>query len=169
MFKYVALALLGIFGLIVVVNVIRGLIKGFKKSLACLAAIILSVIIALVLTITLCTPEMATDIIETAKTLITEPELLELFEVEELGVAISNYSVMLASPFFFTLAFILVSFVLSLVFAIVIRFIPILKSFKGLKSRLFGRSSVSCVDLSSASSALCRSLEPWTSSRRSML
>ena len=138
MFQYVTLAFVASFILIVVVNVIRGLIKGFKKSLGCLVAIVLSVIIAFVLTITLCTPEMATDIIETAKTLITEPELLELFEVEELGVAISNYSVMLASPFFFTAAYTVVSLILSLVIAIVIRIIPIFKSFKGLKNRLFG-------------------------------
>jgi uncharacterized membrane protein required for colicin V production len=138
MLQYVSLGLLGIFCLIVIVNLVRGLIKGLKKSLACLAGIILSVVIALILTLTVCTPELATDFIETAKTVVTEPEILELLEVEELGATISNYSVMLASPFFFMLAFIPISLIVCLVCAIVIRFIPILKSFKGLKNRLFG-------------------------------
>lgn len=138
MFQYVSLGLLVLFSLILVLNIVRGLVKGLKKSLACLVAIVLSVLIALILTVTICTPSNVSGLSESLQPMLNESGAEEILEVEELLEAISSYSIMLVAPFFFTLVFIVVSLIVCLIFAIVIRFIPILNGFKGAKNRLLG-------------------------------
>ena len=119
----IGLALLGIFGIFLFSNVIIGLCTGLKKSVARLAANILSVIIAIITTIVVCNPssEAMTNVLDVLGELVVGTPIEEFLAVDALGVSISYYISMIIAPFFCMVTFVIVSFILSIVAAIVIR------------------------------------------------
>ena len=138
MFTYFLLALTAVVFLIVVVNIVKSLIRGLKKSIGSLVAVIFSAIVALILTKTICSP--GSSVVAALTNLLSSIDgaIAELFAIEELGTAVSYYSSMLVAPIFFTLAFIVVSIIVSIIVAIVIRFIPPFKKPNALANRLGG-------------------------------
>jgi len=140
MFQYVTIALLATVAVFVLVNVIKALIRGLKKSVGTLVAIVLSVIIATIITFTVCTPGSAAVnwLMETINGILPEGDIKDLFAIEELGDALAHYSVMLAAPFFFTAVFSVASIVVSIIVAIIVKIIPPHKKPAGVANRLGG-------------------------------
>ncbi len=140
MFKYVSLALVAITAIIVLINLIKGLIRGFKKTIGSLAAIVLSAVIALIITAIICNPgsSLMTWVIDLVKGLIGGAELEDIFAISELGESIAYYIAMVAAPFVFLVLYIVLSMIISIVVGIVIKFIPPIIKKKGLLHRLGG-------------------------------
>ncbi len=140
MFIYVGIAMIAITAIIVLANLFIGLARGFKRTIGSLAAIIISAVIAFILTTFLCSPQSAlmTWAIDTVKGFLTQPEIQEILNIGEVEEAISYYAAMLAAPIFFALVFIVISTIVTVIAAIVIRFIPPFNLKKGLLHRLGG-------------------------------
>ena len=138
----VPLVLLGVIGLIVIINMIIGLIGGLKKRLAALAAIIVSAIIAAIVTAFVCSPGsgLVTFIMEQINGILAETELgLTLgFEQGSVGEALVYYIAMIVKPVFFTVVYAILSLILCIVMAIVSKFIPILNNIPKVAKRLGG-------------------------------
>ena len=126
MFQYISLGLLAITALIVLINLLKGLIRGLKKTIGSLAAIILSAIVAFIVTVIICNPSSSVMqiLLDFVTDLIGTGELAEIFGIAAIGVAISYYVSMLLSPFVFLVLYILISIVVSIVVGIVIKFVP---------------------------------------------
>jgi hypothetical protein len=124
----------------VIVNVVKGLLRGLKKTVGSLIAIILSAIISYIVMGIICKPESSViiKVIDLLKNLLKDQAIQDVFNIPELGEALSHYAAMLASPFVFFALFVVISIVLSIVIAIVIRFIPPFKKPGLLLNRLGG-------------------------------
>lgn len=140
MMAIIALLPLALFGLFLLINVVIGLCTGLKKSLARLAAVIASAIIALITTFIACSPTsgLISSVCGIIEELFAASALEEILAVEALGLSVAYYISMLISPFFFTVVFIGLSIILSIVAAIVIRFIFRNKKPGALLNRLGG-------------------------------
>lgn len=134
----ISAVLLGLFILIIGINVLKSTLRGLKKSIGSLAAVMISAIIAAVLTVFLCSPDAG--VVSGLQGVLTDSvgEVAEIFSIEAVSEAVAYYVSMLLSPFFFTLCFALISIILSIVIAIVIKFIPPHKKPGKLLNRLGG-------------------------------
>lgn len=136
-FEYIAYGLLGITALIVVFNLLKGLIRGFKKTVGTFVSIVLSAIIAMILTVVLCRP--SSDFMVMLMSYIKDYiDVGDLFGITEISEALSHYVSMIIAPFFFLAAYIVISLFVSIIVAIVIRFIPPKGKQKGVVHRLGG-------------------------------
>lgn len=136
-FEYIAYGLLAVTALIVIIDLVRGVVRGLKKSLASLAVVITSVIISTIVTMLVCTPKSAL-IVMLMDFVRNNIELGELFGIAEIGEALAYYVSMILSPFFFLIVYFMVSIIVGIVGAIVIKHIPPKVDKKDAKSRLAG-------------------------------
>ncbi len=129
MFMYVSLALVVITVLFVLFNLIKGLIRGFKKTIGSLVAIILSAIIAFIAAGFICDPASDTmaDMVKTLQDAIGEAKLADIFGIEALGEAVTHYIAMITAPFIFMLLYIVISIVVSIIVGIIMRLVPVFK------------------------------------------
>ena len=137
--QIVALALGGVALLITIINVIKGLIRGFKKTLGSLVAVVLAIIVAAILTLTLCSPSsyIVTHGVELVGDMIGG-SIGEMMAIDSLETTVDYYVSMLLSPFFFTICYCVLAIIFSIVMAIVVKRIPILKNVKPVANRLGG-------------------------------
>lgn len=140
MLSYVAPILGALMLLIVIINVLKGLVRGFKKSLGSLAAIIASVLVSAIVTFIVCNPNSGAIawVEEGLKGLISMDSLGDIFAVDAIEVALTYYIAMLLAPIFFMLCYILLSLIFGIVFGIVFKRLPFLKSPKKVLHRLGG-------------------------------
>ncbi len=133
--QYVSLGLLAITALITVFNLVKGLIRGLKKTIGTLIAIVLSAIVAAIVTSIVCSPSSDTMIMlmDEMKSSFVD----DAAEANALIDAITYYGIMIIKPFFFMVAYSVLSVIFSIIIAIVIKFIPIL-NVEGLAKRLGG-------------------------------
>ena len=140
MLQYVAPALGVIVLVITLFNMIKALIRGFKKSLGSLIAIAAAAIVSAIVTLIVCNPD--SGFIATAESalmgIIPADGIGEILAVEELGTALSYYVCMLLGPFFFLACYILLSIIFSIVMAIVVKFIPLFNNSGEVLKRLGG-------------------------------
>ena len=103
MLSYVAPILGALMLLIVIINVLKGLVRGFKKSLGSLAAIIASVLVSAVVTLIVCNPTsgLVALVGDLLNDIIPMDSLGDIFAIEEIGVALNYYISMLLAPLFF--------------------------------------------------------------------
>lgn len=136
----IPMALLGVLLTVIIVNVVKALIRGLKKTVGTLVAIILSAIIAGIVTVIICKPSSSLIIsaMEWIKGVLPEGAAKDLFEINELGEAVSYYGTMLIAPIFFTIVYSLLSIILSIVCAILVKVIPPYKKPGMLLNRLGG-------------------------------
>jgi hypothetical protein len=129
-FGIIGIALGGVALMIILINILKGLIAGFKKALKSLAVIVLAIIIAAIITAIVCNPN--SGVIATGMDLIGDllgEDVGELFAVEELEVTLKYYAAMMVGPFFFTAIFTVIWGILSIVAAIVFKVVPVLNGF----------------------------------------
>ncbi len=140
MFEYVTIALIATVAVFLLVNVVKALIRGLKKSIGTLVAIILSAIIAAIITFIICNPSSSVIgwLMDTINAILPEGEIKDLFAIAELEDALSHYSVMIAAPFFFVAAFSVVSIIVSIIVAIIVKFVPPYKKPRAVANRLGG-------------------------------
>ena len=123
MFQYVTIGLLAVIALFVIVNVVKALIRGLKKTIGTLIAIVLSAVIAAIITFIICSPTSALFAKGMAFVESLLPELAEIFAIEGLEEAVSHYALMIAAPFFFVSVYAVVSLIVSIIVSIVIKII----------------------------------------------
>lgn len=140
MFNYVTLSLIAVTAIIVLFNLIKGLIRGFKKTIGTLAAIIISAVISAIITAIICTPQSSiiATIMQYLEEANTGSELQDIFGISEIGETLSYYISMIAAPFVFLVLYVVISIIVSIIVGIVIRFIPPHKKMKGVLHRLGG-------------------------------
>ena len=129
-FGIIGAGLGGITLVIIAINILKGLLFGFKKTVKSLAVIVLAIIIASIVTAIVCNPN--SGVVATGMELIGDmlgEEMGELFAVEELTVTLKYYAAMMVGPFFFVAVFFVLWTFLSIVAAIVFRVVPPLRSF----------------------------------------
>ncbi len=138
--QYVALGLLAVTAVFVIFNLLKGLIRGFKKTIGSLVAIILSAIIAAVVTLFVCTPTspLVSAIIAFFDTVLTDPSIQELLAISEVAETLTYYVAMVVAPFFFIALYIVLSLILAIVASIVCKFIPPKVKRKGALHRVGG-------------------------------
>ncbi len=120
--EYVAFAPLAVLVLFVLINLIKGLVRGTIKTVGTLVSIILSAVAAFVATILVCKPTspLLTTLFELIEGILPA-ELLEIFESGSLGESLAYYIAMLVAPFFFVAAFSAVTIVLSIIIRILLK------------------------------------------------
>lgn len=125
-FQYISLGLVAITALIVLINLLKGLIRGLKKTIGSLAAIIISAVIAVIVTFIICKPSSPAMVwlMDSIRGLLSEGEIQEIFAIEALGETISYYFSMILAPFVFLVLYIVLSIIVSIIVAIAVKFIP---------------------------------------------
>ncbi len=120
--EYVALAPLVVLLLFVLINLVKGLLRGTIRTVGTLVSIILSAVAAFVVTVVVCKPTspILTKLFELIEGILPA-ELLEIFADGSLGESLSYYLAMLAAPFFFLTAFSAITIVLSIIIRILLR------------------------------------------------
>lgn len=129
-FGIIGLGLGGFAILIIVFNILKGLIVGFKKVLKSLAVIVLALVIAAIATAILCNPD--SGLVSAGMDGIGDmlgSDMGEIFAVEELEVTLKYYAAMMVGPFLFIVIFMIVWPILSIIVAILFKVIPPLHSF----------------------------------------
>lgn len=129
-FGIIGLGLGGFAILIIVFNILKGLIVGFKKVLKSLAVIVLALVIAAIATAILCNPD--SGLVSAGMDGIADmlgSDMGEIFAVEELEVTLKYYAAMMVGPFLFIIIFMIVWPILSIIVAILFKVIPPLHSF----------------------------------------
>ena len=111
---------------IVFFNVIKALIRGFKKTIGTLIAIVISAVVAAIITFVICKPDSSVVIMlmDLLKDILPEGEIASLFEVDGISGAATYYAVMLIAPIFFTVVYSVLSIIFAIIVAIIVRFIP---------------------------------------------
>ena len=124
--SYVPIALLAIVALILVINIVKALIRGLKKTVGTLIAIVFSAIVAMIVTMIVCKPDSAlmTWLVNMLKGLLSEGEIASLLEIESLGITVSYYATMLIAPIFFTACYAVLSIIFAIVVAILVKLVP---------------------------------------------
>ena len=133
--QYVSLGLLAVTAIITLINLFKGLIRGLKKTIGTLIAIVLSAVVAFILTSVICSPT-SEFMLELTDTLSSSLDM-DMGEMGSLAEAITYYGIMIVKPFFFVLAYSVLSIIFSIIVAIVIKFIPV-RDAKGVAKRLGG-------------------------------
>ena len=125
-FQYISLGLVAITALIVLINLLKGVIRGLKKTVGTLVAIVASAIIAAIVTFIICDPSSSVVLMlmDKVKGLIGQGELQDILGVEALGEAIMHYASMILAPFVFLLIYIVLSIIVSIIVGIAVKFIP---------------------------------------------
>lgn len=136
----VTVALLGAVAVIAAVNILKGTLRGLKKTVGTLVAIILSALIAGIITVIIDRPNspLILKFMNWLMGVLPEGGVREFLAVEAMGEAVTYYGVMLSAPFIFLVLFMLISIILSVVIAIVIKYIPPHKQPSKLVDRLGG-------------------------------
>ena len=131
MFQIIAIVIGALSIGIALIGVAVGVVAGLKRSLASLIAVLVSALCATLLTFALCSP--TSNIMNVAMNYIVDAvgsanvQVAEILAIEEIGSALIYYVSMIVSPFFFMIAFALLSLVLSAILMLVVSFIPVLK------------------------------------------
>ena len=122
----VSLVLVAFTALIVLINLIKGLIRGFKKTVGTLAAIIISAVIAAIVTAFVCNPDSAAmaGIIDGIRENIPVAEIQELFGIEELTESVSYYISMIIAPFVFVVLYSVISIIVAIIVGIIVKIVP---------------------------------------------
>lgn len=112
--------------LIVLVNTVKGLIFGLKKSVGALVGIVLSALIAGVATAIICKPDsaMLNGIMASLPEAFPDGAIHDVLAIEALGESVTYYGIMLVAPFVFLVLYLITSLINSIVLTIIIRFIP---------------------------------------------
>ena len=125
--------------LIILINVLKGVFRGLKKTIATLVAVALAVTGSAILTVILCSPSSALIGFFVSMTGdLIGGELGELMAIEELTTTFSYYTAMLVGPFFFLGCYLVLNLIFAIVAAIVFKHIPILKNVNKVANRLGG-------------------------------
>lgn len=130
-FGIMALGLGAVALVIIVTNILKGLIAGFKKSLKSLAVLVLTIIVASIVNAIICNPESGV-LLNTGMDLVGDMmggDLGEIFGVEELAQTFKYYVAMMIGPITFLMCFIVLWVFFSIVAAIVFRCVPVLHGF----------------------------------------
>lgn len=124
--QYVPIGLLTTVAVIVFFNVIKALIRGFKKTIGTLIAIVISAVVAAIITFVICKPDSSVVIMlmDLLKDILPEGEIASLFEVDGISGAATYYAVMLIAPIFFTVVYSVLSIIFAIIVAIIVSFIP---------------------------------------------
>ena len=126
MFQYISLGLIAVTALIVLANLLMGVLRGLKKTIGSLVAIVASALLAFIVTIIICNP--TSSVVASVMTAITDAlatgEMQDIFGIVEIGEALTYYVAMLMAPFVFMALYAIISVILTIVAAIVIKFIP---------------------------------------------
>ncbi len=140
MVQYVALALVAVTALIVLINLIKGLIRGFKKTVGSLIAIFASAVIAFIVTMIICQPSssLVTYLMSLIKGLLNEELSQILFGVESVGEVLNYYVALIVAPFVFLALYVVLSIILAIVAAIITKFVARNKKPKPVVHRLGG-------------------------------
>lgn len=140
MFMYMTLALLAITAIIVLFNLFKGLIRGFKKTLGSLAAIVISAIISAIVTAVICNPQssLISAVLNNIADLLPTSDFQDILGIAAIGESISYYIAMIAAPFIFLALYVVISIIVSIIVGIVVRFIPPRGKGKGALHRLGG-------------------------------
>ena len=140
MVQYVALALVAVTALIVLINLIKGLIRGFKKTVGSLIAIVASAIIAFIVTMILCKPSSSfiAYLMSLLQGGVGEEISQILFGVEAVGDVLDYYVGMIIAPFVFLVIYAVLSIILAIVASIIVKLITRKKKEKGAVHRLGG-------------------------------
>ena len=126
MLAIVSLVLVAFTAFFVLFNLIKGLIRGFKKTLGTLAAIIISAVIAALLTAILCNPDSSSmaGVFDAIRENVDVTEIQELLGIEELTESVSYYISMIVAPFVFVVLYAVISIIVSIIVGIIVRIIP---------------------------------------------
>ncbi len=126
--------------LIVGINVVKGLLRGLKKTVGTLISIILAAVAAGIITFIVCKPESSAVMVllDLVKNLLPDGAIKDIFTVDALGDALCYYASMLVAPFFFFGAYSLLSLVFGIVIGILVRIVPPYKKPGLLVNRLGG-------------------------------
>lgn len=140
MVQYLVLGLVAVTALIVFINLIKGLIRGFKKTLGSLVAIIASAVIAFIVTVIICKPSssLVTYLINLLGGVLNEETTQILFGIESVGEVLNYYVVLLIAPFVFVAIYAVLSIILAIVASIVTKHIAKNKKLKPAANRLGG-------------------------------
>lgn len=140
MFMYLTLALLAVTAIIVLFNLFKGLIRGFKKTIGTLVAIIISAIISAIVTAIICNPQssLISAVMDNIEDLLPSSDFQDILGIAAIGESLSYYVAMIAAPFVFLALYVVISIVVSIIVGIVVRFIPPRGKGKGALHRLGG-------------------------------
>ena len=140
MAQYVVLALVAVTALIVLINLIKGLIRGFKKTVGSLIAIVASAIVAFIVTAIICKPSssMMVFLMDQLSSLLGKDISDILFGIEAVGEVLYYYVAMIIAPFVFLVIYILLSIIFAIIAGIVVRIMLRKKKPKGALHRLGG-------------------------------
>lgn len=140
MVQLIGLALIALTALIVLINLIKGLIRGFKKTIGSLIAIAASAVIAFIVTVLICKPssELTVYLVSQLNALLGEEMSQMLFGIEAVGDVLNYYVVMIIAPFVFLVLYTVLSIILAIVAGIVVRIMIRKKKPKGVVHRLGG-------------------------------
>lgn len=131
---------LGVMLLCIILCAVISLLRGFKKTLGSTVVIFVSAIVAFIITMTVCRPNSAliSNVFDTVMSAINSESINSVFAIESVANATVYYSVMLVSPFVFTLVFFIFRLILGIVMRIVIKLIPLFNNCSVLLKRLGG-------------------------------
>ncbi len=140
MFQFVTIAMIAILSVAVIVNLVKGILRGLKKTVGSLIAIVLSALVAWLITALICKPSsgIILKLMDLVKGFLPEGSVQDLFTVEALGDALSYYATMLVAPFVFTLLYCLISILFAIVISILVKIVPPFKKPGILLNRLGG-------------------------------
>ncbi len=126
MFQYVAIGLVALTALIIIINIVKGLLRGLKKTIGTLVAIVISALVAWVLTGVICNPEssLINQLIPLLEGFVGEGDINDVLSITELREALSHYASMIAAPFIFFVLYIVISLIISIVVGILVKIIP---------------------------------------------
>ena len=140
MVQLIGLALIALTALIVLFNLIKGLIRGFKKTIGSLIAIAASAVIAFIVTVVICKPssELTVYLVSQLNALLGEEMSQMLFGIEAVGDVLNYYVAMIIAPLVFLVLYMVLSIILAIVAGIVVRIMIRKKKPKGVVHRLGG-------------------------------
>lgn len=119
---------------------LAGLLKKLKKTIGATICIILSAIASLIITSMICngTIGFGQVIVDKITDMLSNTQFSDALELESLATASDYYVTMLLAPIVFTLLFFVIRFVLYVITALILRFIPILNNLPKPADRLGG-------------------------------
>ncbi len=142
MFLIVTLVIGAIMAVITLTNLIMGVVRGLKRSLGTLAVVVASALVSAVIAVVLCMPSLPvmgalSDAVVGALTALP-PEIADILTADVISTTVTYYLGMFAAPFVFMVAYLIISLIASIIMAIFVKKIPILKKLPKVADRLGG-------------------------------
>ncbi len=140
MLAYISLGFLAITLFFVLINAVKGLIRGLKKTIVSLIAIIASAIVAAILTTIICSPAFGIlpSVTEELRNSLATGEMAELFAIKEVDELLTLYLSMVVAPFIFMALYAVLSLVIGIVGGIIAKRIKIGDDLPQVAKRLGG-------------------------------